>query len=485
MAELQFPNMLAQLARGYDTGRQMKLDRKADSDSAALSALAQQAYGASGDERRGLVGQAVGVDPRAGFALGKQLEGDDTARNEELVRAARLLTSAPEGSQPQLWEQMRGQIGRVIPGAAEMPWGPDVLRAATSIVQAYGPSQGGAVQSTFVDAQGNRVAILRDGSTQVLGQNAPNTQIIDTGNGFFGVNKSNLQAAPVMVGQGAQQAPTQAGPRTQFTGADGAPVQIDPSLPPEVQAAIRADEGAFARAPDGSTANIGPAPGAGKLPPALDYSGGGQLRSAPKPAAPSELDRRIETAQSLGASEEDIRRMVLGRDAAAGGSKPLPTTALKLIQDETNAANTADGINQFLGRHLQKIKGGELEFGLVSNTLAQGRNFLGQSNQQSRNFQEFRSDLERLRNESLRLNTGVQTDGDAQRAWNELFANLNDTAFVQQRIESIMRLNERAKLLRQQNVEAIRANYGQSGDQEAPTAGPRRMKFNPATGRIE
>jgi len=42
------------------------------------------------------------------------------------------------------------------------------------------------------------------------------------------------------------------------------------------------------------------------------------------------------------------------------------------------------------------------------------------------------------------LNKGVQTEGDSQRVWNELIANINDPKVVQQRIAEIQRLNQMA-----------------------------------------
>jgi hypothetical protein len=58
------------------------------------------------------------------------------------------------------------------------------------------------------------------------------------------------------------------------------------------------------------------------------------------------------------------------------------------------------------------------------------------------------------------LNAGVQTDGDAQRAWNELFANINDTELVKNRLAEIQRINERAVNIRTMNVDTIRQNFG-------------------------
>lgn len=143
---------------------------------------------------------------------------------------------------------------------------PEAVALADQVLAAYsGGGQPSAVQSTFVDQAGNRVAIMRDGTTQVLGQNAPNNQIIDTGNGYVGVNKGSLQANPVMLGG--------IPPGGQFSGPDGMPIQIDPNLPPAVQQAISANPSAWAGAPDGASVQL------------PNQQAPQQLRSAPKPQA--------------------------------------------------------------------------------------------------------------------------------------------------------------------------------------------------------
>lgn len=264
----------------------------------------------------------------------------------------------------------------------------------------------------------------------------------------------------------------------QMAGADGRPVSIDidPNTPTDERAAIM---GAI------QADMMGQDPQAGAIRGATAFAGAGMPTASPNaPLAPyekpresadSDLERRLRLAREMGASDAELRQMVIGREGAAAGAKPIPTGALKMIQEETNAANTADAINAGLQKHLARIESGRLNFGPVSNVIAQGRNFAGMSTQESRNFQEFKSDLERLRNESLRLNSGVQTDGDAQRAWNELFANLNDEAYVKQRLQTIATLNQRARELRLRNVEMVRENYGRGEGAETapPPAAPR------------
>lgn len=146
--------------------------------------------------------------------------------------------------------------------------------------------------------------------------------------------------------------------------------------------------------------------------------------------------------------------------AAAAQLKPMPTAALKMQQAELDAIGIASGIQADLGAVEKQIKDGKLDFGPVNNLIDKGRNVAGMSNEASRNKASFKSTLEKLRNDSLRLNTGVQTDGDAQRAWSELFENINDRGVVEQRLAEIKKLNARAVKLRKMNVDGIRANYG-------------------------
>lgn len=141
-------------------------------------------------------------------------------------------------------------------------------------------------------------------------------------------------------------------------------------------------------------------------------------------------------------------------------AKPLPAAALKMQQESLDAISTSAGINADLGRILGQIQSGALKLGPVANAVSAGKNFAGMSDTQSQNYASFKASLEKLRNDSLRLNKGVQTDGDAQRAWNELLQNINDPGVVQQRLREIQALNERAIGLHQLNIDTIRNNYG-------------------------
>lgn len=142
------------------------------------------------------------------------------------------------------------------------------------------------------------------------------------------------------------------------------------------------------------------------------------------------------------------------------GNDKLPTPALKLQNEALDAIGTAAAMNADLGAFGRMLAEGKLSLGLGANIESRGRNFLGMSDENSRNFASFKANLERLRNESLRLNKGVQTEGDAVRAWNEMFESINDPQVVMQRLADIQRINDRGAQLRQLEVDNIRANYG-------------------------
>lgn len=140
--------------------------------------------------------------------------------------------------------------------------------------------------------------------------------------------------------------------------------------------------------------------------------------------------------------------------------KPLPASALKMQQSGLDAIGVVGSVNADLSALEKQIDGGKLKFGPVSNLSNAGLNMAGMSTEGSRNFSSFKATLERLRNESLRLNTGVQTDGDAQRAWSELFQSINDTDLVKQRLGEIKAINKRGAELQQMKVDSVRSNYG-------------------------
>ena len=199
-----------------------------------------------------------------------------------------------------------------------------------------------------------------------------------------------------------------------------------------------------------------------------------QLEAEKRQARREEIEMRLQDQAISRAENAALRREMAGIASAdrrymadlANAQKQqknvpkLPTSALKMQQEELDAIGTAASIGADLSAVEKMIDDKKLNLGPVANLASQAKNYVGASDESSRNFSTFKSTLEKLRNDSLRLNKGVQTEGDAQRAWNELVANINDPKLVKQRLGEIRKINERAVGLRKMNVDAIRSNFG-------------------------
>jgi hypothetical protein len=152
------------------------------------------------------------------------------------------------------------------------------------------------------------------------------------------------------------------------------------------------------------------------------------------------------------------------------GGVQLPAGVLKQQDEIIDRMATARAIQVDLAGFRERIESGRLDFGPVRNIVNQGRNLVGASNEESRNFASFRSSLEKLRNDSLRLNNGVQTEGDAQRAWAELFQSINDRELVLQRLREIEAINSRAAELQAFRLQTLRGNFGAEAIQQPQIA---------------
>lgn len=304
-----------------------------------LAQLASQAYGAAPGQQRQFVQQAIQSDPQAGFALGKGLQDDRQGQMASLSQKARMLVGFAKSGNRQYVDSLYPQIaaeaqqlglGQNIPTA----WDDSFLGGMEQLANIGGGTQGTGVQSTYVDAQGNRVAILRDGSTQILGQNAPQNQIIDTGNGFFGVNKGSLQAAPVMVGGGAPQ--------------QSAPPTGTASHPNQEAVLVQANQMAQQGIPSEQIDNWIQAQLS--QPVATQGTQGGQLRSAPKaPAVPSGY--RANPDGSLAPIPGGPAQIAIdARADAAAARKAAEDLKASQKQQEANArqAASAEASNQLI-----------------------------------------------------------------------------------------------------------------------------------------
>ena len=139
--------------------------------------------------------------------------------------------------------------------------------------------------------------------------------------------------------------------------------------------------------------------------------------------------------------------------------KPLPVGALKMQQEAVDALKAAENTSSLSSKLAQQAISGELNLGPMSNLINRGRNFIGASTPESVNLGLMETDLEKLRNDTLRLNKGVQTEGDAIRAMNEVIQSKNDPQLFAAAMGRLNDINNRAAQMQQMQIDQIRQNY--------------------------
>ena len=150
------------------------------------------------------------------------------------------------------------------------------------------------------------------------------------------------------------------------------------------------------------------------------------------------------------------------RDKTKEGNKApnLPVRALQMQDESLGAINIATGLQADLGEFVSQIDSGKLQLGVVSNLMNKARNKTNMSSEESTNLATFNSTLEKMRNDSLILNKGTQTEGDAERAWNALVADINDPDVVRAQLAKIIKSNAAAEKEHNARINMIRENYG-------------------------
>lgn len=312
---IQTPDLPNAWLNGQAAGMKLKAAREAQADDQRLRELTPNIL--AGDT--GAYDAAVAIDPERATAV--QTAGDSKLRRlrgfVSYIDAARA-----SGNPAQLNAALREvgpYVSREFMGGRPLPteWTPDMdagwetLKARVAGAESS-PNAAG-VQSTYVDGDGNRVAIMRDGSTQILGQN-------DAGMSQQTINVTGPDGRPAQytfdkrTGSYVPAALGGQGPQAQ--GATQAPpgVYIDPSLPPEVQAQIAQAEAS------------------GQQVPAQMYFGAGQGGDSPFVGRRAEDEAAAKRAAEIGVdlAYADTRAQA---DARAAGQRETAVQSAKSAAD--------------------------------------------------------------------------------------------------------------------------------------------------------
>lgn len=148
--------------------------------------------------------------------------------------------------------------------------------------------------------------------------------------------------------------------------------------------------------------------------------------------------------------------------ASGGGAAPTKglATLVKAQGDAVDAISTASNLANDIGSIRSQIRSGKLKLSPYNNLIGKARNAVGASNQNSRDLASFEATVKRITNDSLRLNKGQQTEGDAKRAAAELLDNINDPNVVQQRLAELDSLNRRAVAQAKGKLTMTRSLFG-------------------------
>jgi hypothetical protein len=144
------------------------------------------------------------------------------------------------------------------------------------------------------------------------------------------------------------------------------------------------------------------------------------------------------------------------------GQTMPPAVQALVLKDIDTLSGLSSTIAEVAGV-LQDLKSDKLNLGLKDNFVNSFKTIAGRSDEGSRAFARFNATLETLRNQSLRLNTGVQTEGDAVRALNEFMAGYSkyDTKTAIEQWERVVKRFAVAEQSKQKAVVGVGNRYGE------------------------
>ena len=152
---------------------------------------------------------------------------------------------------------------------------------------------------------------------------------------------------------------------------------------------------------------------------------------------------------------------VLAQEEAANKKPKVLSNTLQKAEDEDfEAINTSTNILNDTDEFIGLIDNDELDFSFGDSFGDSIALALGTDNEEVLNRQLFDTFLQRLRNATLRLNKGTQTEGDAERALQEIVNNKNNKRAVRAALKELREVNERAIENKKRGINRRRSTQG-------------------------
>jgi hypothetical protein len=140
-------------------------------------------------------------------------------------------------------------------------------------------------------------------------------------------------------------------------------------------------------------------------------------------------------------------------------NRPLPSNLAKAEEEDYGTAQASANLATDTNRVIGQIKSGEIKFGLKDRASIRARQVFGSQDPDVIARENYDKFLLVLTNESLRLNKGTQTEGDAERAAKELLSSESPEAAASA-MNRLLEVNVRRAKNAASSVERRRSNAG-------------------------
>jgi hypothetical protein len=134
-------------------------------------------------------------------------------------------------------------------------------------------------------------------------------------------------------------------------------------------------------------------------------------------------ERQFQLQQQLAnntISQQEFNRQMQQAAADAKFQKVLPPMAMKLEGEDLEKAYAATSLSQDVNSQINSIINNGVKFNFANNARLAIKAATGATDPETLAYQDYQNFITKVTNESLRLNTGTQTDRDADRAIKEL-----------------------------------------------------------------
>lgn len=164
--------------------------------------------------------------------------------------------------------------------------------------------------------------------------------------------------------------------------------------------------------------------------------------------------RRWQTQQS-----NDTKMFVasLANSLKSGKEDKLSSADIKMVNDAQQSLQAADFNLGEAKNYVDKLDTGKMIFGAGENALGTVRSVFGKSTESDQNKVNLQQWVEKSSADLLRMDVGTKTEGDAQRAKDQVLSGLskNDPKLVKSSLEQYAKVLENAKTIQQNKLEVV------------------------------